>query len=111
MNQTFWKAAAIRAVRTMAQAALALIPAAATITEVNWLTVLGTAALAGVVSILTSVATGLPETEPVIEYRYMDENGVPVDGHYTLVHNIEEEECEACDLSKYLEDEGGDNGE
>lgn len=111
MNQAFWKAAAIRAARTMAQSALALIPAAATITEVNWLTVLGTAALAGVVSILTSVTTGLPESEPVIEYRYMDENGVPIDGHYTLVHNIEEEECEACDLSKYLEDEGGGNDE
>jgi len=111
MSKEFWKAAAIRAVRTMAQAALALIPAAATITEVNWLTVLGTAALAGVVSILTSVATGLPETNPVIEYRYLDENGVPVDGHYAIVHNIEEEECEACDLSKFLEDEGGGGNE
>lgn len=114
MSKEFWKAAAIRAVRTMAQAALALIPAAATITEVNWLTVLGTAALAGVVSILTSVATGLPETEPVIEYRYLDENGVPVDGHYMLVHNIEEEECEACDLTQYIaegEPKGGDGDE
>ena len=111
MNQAFWKAAAIRAVRTMAQSALALIPAAATITEVNWLTVLGTAALAGVVSILTSVATGLPEAEPVIEYRYLDENGVPVDGHYTLVHNVEEDVCdsETCDLSKYVDEGGGDN--
>lgn len=108
MSKEFWKAAAIRAVRTMAQAALALIPAAATITEVNWLTVLGTAALAGVVSILTSVATGLPETNSVIEYRYLDENGVPVDGHFTTVHN--NEECESCDLSRFL-DEGGDNGE
>ena len=108
MSKEFWKAAAIRAVRTMAQAALALIPAAATITEVNWLTVLGTAALAGVVSILTSVATGLPETEPVIEYRYMDENGVPVDGHYTLVHNVEEDCGEACDLTQYITDNDGD---
>jgi len=113
MSKEFWKAAAIRAVRTMAQAALALIPAAATITEVNWLTVLGTAALAGVVSILTSVATGLPETEPTIEYRYLDENGAPVDGHYTLIHNVEED-CEACDLSQYIaegEPKGGDGDE
>lgn len=64
MNKQFWKAALIRAVRTIAQAALAMIPAAATITEVNWLTVLSTAALAGVVSLLTSIATGLPEVEP-----------------------------------------------
>lgn len=106
MNKTFWKAALIRAARTVAQAALAMIPAAATIQQVNWLTVLSTAALAGVVSILTSIATGLPETEPVVEYRYLDENGAPVDGHYTLIHNVEED-CEECDLTKYVE--GGMN--
>ena len=61
MDKQFWKAAAIRAVRTMAQTAVAMLPAAATITEVNWATVLGTAALAGVGSVLTSLATGLPE--------------------------------------------------
>lgn len=56
------KAAAIRAVRTMAQTALAMIPVAVSITEVNWLAVLGTAALAGVCSLLTSLA-GLPEVD------------------------------------------------
>jgi len=50
----------IRAVKTMAQTAVALLPAAATIAQVDWLTVIGTAALAGVVSVLTSLA-GLPE--------------------------------------------------
>ena len=54
------KAAAVRAVKTMAQTAIALIPAAVTITAVDWQTVLGTAALAGVVSVLTSLG-GLPE--------------------------------------------------
>ena len=61
-NKNWWKAALIRAVRTVAQAAAAMIPAAVTITQVDWLTVLGTAALAGVCSILTSLA-GLPEVE------------------------------------------------
>lgn len=56
------KAAGIRAVKTMAQGAVALIPAAATITEVDWPVVIGTAALMGVASILTSLA-GLPELE------------------------------------------------
>lgn len=56
------KAAGIRAVKTMAQTAVALLPAAATITQVDWLTVIGTAALAGVASVITSVA-GLPEVE------------------------------------------------
>ena len=55
-------AAGIRAIRTMAQTAAAMLPVAATVTDVNWLTVLGTAALAGLASILTSLA-GLPEVE------------------------------------------------
>lgn len=54
------KAAGVRAVKTMAQTAVAMMPAAATITAVDWKTVAGTAVLAGVVSVLTSVA-GLPE--------------------------------------------------
>ena len=58
----WWKAAGIRAVKTVAQTAVSLIPAAVTITAVDWLTVAGTAALAGVVSLLTSLA-GLPEVE------------------------------------------------
>jgi len=62
MTMDFWKAALIRAVRTMAQTAVALIGTNAVgVTEVDWLGVLSGAALAGVVSILTSVATGLPE--------------------------------------------------
>ena len=54
------KAAGARSVKTMAQSALALLPASAMITAVDWKVVIGTAALAGVASMLTSVA-GLPE--------------------------------------------------
>lgn len=54
------KAAGIRAAKTAAQTAVALLPAAATVTQVNWQVVLGTAVLAGITSLLTSVA-GLPE--------------------------------------------------
>ncbi len=61
MTKEFWRAAGIRALRTMAQTAVAMLPAAATIADVNWLTVASTAALAGVTSVLTSIATGLPE--------------------------------------------------
>lgn len=62
MKQTkkWLKAAGIRATKTMAQTAVAMLPAAATIGAVDWVTVLGTAALAGVASLLTSLA-GLPE--------------------------------------------------
>lgn len=54
------KCAGVRAVKTAAQTAVALIPVAVSINAVDWTTVIGTAALAGVVSLLTSIA-GLPE--------------------------------------------------
>ena len=54
------KAAGIRALKTFAQSAAAMLPAAATITAVDWTVVTGTAALAAVASLLTSLA-GLPE--------------------------------------------------
>lgn len=54
------KAAGIRAVKTAAQTAVALLPAAAAVTQVDWKVVAGTAILAGITSLLTSVA-GLPE--------------------------------------------------
>ena len=56
------KAAGIRAAKTMAQTAVALLPATATISAVDWKVVVGTAALAGVASVLTSLA-GLPEID------------------------------------------------
>ena len=56
------KAAGVRAVKTIAQTAVAMIPAAAMIQDVNWLAVIGTAALAGGVHILPSVA-GLQEVK------------------------------------------------
>lgn len=61
-NGNWWKAAGVRAIKTMAQTAVAMLPAAAMIQQVDWVTVAGTAALAGVCSLLTSVA-GLPEVE------------------------------------------------
>ena len=54
------KAAAVRAVKTVAQAAVAAIGSSAALGDVNWALVASTAALSGVLSLLTSVA-GLPE--------------------------------------------------
>lgn len=62
INKTWWRAAGIRAIKTIAQSAVSLIPASVMITEVDWKVVIGTALLAGVASLLTSVA-GLPEVD------------------------------------------------
>ena len=61
-TKLWWKAAAVRAVKTVAQTAVATIGTAAMLDEVNWLMVGSAALLAGVLSLLTSVA-GLPEAE------------------------------------------------
>ncbi len=60
-NKDFWKKAAIRAARTIAQTAIATIGTASLISEVNWLVVLSASVLAGILSVLTSIVTGLPE--------------------------------------------------
>ena len=58
----WWRAAGVRAVKTIAQTCIATIGASALLSDVNWITVLSTAVLAGVLSLLTSVA-GLPEVK------------------------------------------------
>ena len=59
--KAFWKAALNRAVRTIAQTMIAAIGTTALISEVDWMMVLSTAGLAGILSILNSIATGQPE--------------------------------------------------
>ena len=61
MTKEFWKAAAIRALRTICQTAVASISTSAVLSEINWISVGSASLLAGILSILTSIATGLPE--------------------------------------------------
>ena len=61
-NKTWWKAAGIRAIKTMAQTAIAAIGASTMITETNWAIVASATVMAGVLSLLTSVS-GLPEVD------------------------------------------------
>ena len=63
MTKAFWKAALIRAIRTICQTAIATIGTTAVLQEVNWMLVLSSSALAGLLSVFNSVATGLPEVD------------------------------------------------
>lgn len=68
----FWKAAVIRAVRTMAQTALATIGTSAVIlSDINWLNIVSASILGGILSLLTSVATGLPEIDEKGRDKYV----------------------------------------
>ena len=62
MNAKWWKAAGIRAIKTVAQTAVATIGTSAILSEENWIAVASASALAGILSLLTSVA-GLPEVK------------------------------------------------
>ena len=64
-TQKWLKAAGIRAVKTMAQTAVAVIGTGAVISAVDWKMVVSSAIVAGIVSVLTSLA-GIPEVEELL---------------------------------------------
>ena len=74
-NLNWWKAAGLRAVRTFAQDALSLIPVAASVAEVDFAKLFGTAALAAVLSMFTSLA-GLPELDDGTPRKWIKAVGV-----------------------------------
>ena len=80
MNWKLWtKAAAIRAIKTICQAAIATIGTAAVISEIDWKYIVSASLLAGILSILTSLA-GLPEVDQQTQIvRYDDDqyDGAP----------------------------------
>ena len=62
-NKDFWKACGIRALKTVAQTALSMLTVGQAVIDVDWLNVLSVSVVAGIISILTSIATGLPEVD------------------------------------------------
>lgn len=83
-NSTWWKAAIIRAIKTIAQTAVGMITVGAAISEINWLHILSVSLVAGLVSLLTSIATDLPEVSLALaqeskeELKAKDEDDQPV---------------------------------
>ena len=63
MDKLFWKCAGIRALRTVCQTAIAMIGTTVMLEQVNGLAVCSASILAGILSVLTSIATGLPEVD------------------------------------------------
>ena len=61
-NKKWWKAAGIRAIKTVCQTAVAMLGTTAFLNEVNWAAVVSASILAGILSLLTSLA-GIPEVE------------------------------------------------
>lgn len=112
-NKNWWKAAFVRALKTVAQTAVATIGTSALIERVNWLAVLSASALAGVLSLLTSLA-GLPE---VREEQTGDEDSSPVVDRKAMLRNIREMPidelqdmlCEVRDESGISYQMGGDS--
>lgn len=67
MSKAWWQAAGLRAVKTVAQTAVALISTNLLVEEVNWAMVASASILAGLLSLLTSVA-GLPEVDETNQF-------------------------------------------
>lgn len=89
MNIKFWEATGIRAIRTVCQTAVAMIGTSAVLSDVEWKMVISASILSGLLSVLTSIATGLPEVE-YAEHIYMSEDE-PEDSYYDENYDPSEE--------------------
>lgn len=101
MNKEFWKAAGIRAIKTVCQTAIAIIGTTKVISEVDWLAVLSASALAGILSILTSIAAGLPEVQLASTLYDLDNEG---DEEYLAEYEeLDEEEVDEDEIDEVEE--------
>ena len=90
-SKSWWKACAIRMVRTFAEAALAYIGTGAVVLgDVNWIACLSAGAMGAVLAFLLALAS-LPEASyDSVKYVYLDENGIPEGGAPVTFFNNEE---------------------
>ena len=112
-NKAWWKAALVRAVRTIAQTAVGSIAVGAALHEIDWLRVLSVAVVAGLLSVLTSLA-GLPEVDAeqekkdeakkkederaaVAERIMRDAGGAPEEGKIVFLNTVDDPKPEQED--------------
>lgn len=84
LNVTFIKAALTRAVKTMAQTAVSLMTVGQAITAMDWKSISAISAGAGVMSLLTSIAAGLPEITPATDGMFLMDTSNPDKDVYQL---------------------------
>ena len=75
LNSMWLKAMAIRALRTMAQTALTMITIGAAVSDINWQLILSVSLVSGLYSVLTSIATKLPEVQEEVGTLLIDTTG------------------------------------
>lgn len=95
-NKSWWAAAGVRALKTIAQTAVATIGTSTLIEDVNWLLVLSASFIAGLLSLLTSLA-GLPEVDddsPLIDTSNEDEIIEDIDDENAQEEDVEEDSDE-----------------
>ena len=92
MTREFWKAALIRALKTVCQTAIATIGTAMVITDVNWVYVLSASALSGILSLLTSISVGLPEVQLADTLYALDNEGD--EDYWEEYEELDEEEID-----------------
>ena len=103
----WFKAAGIRALKTVAETALATIGTSALLSEVNWVLVASASALAGIITILSCLA-GLPEVkEDCVEIKEDDDCNIGSGELYAL---IETEDKDAAESESEVGEEVGEDG-
>ena len=98
MTKDFWKAALIRAIKTICQTAIATIGTAIVVTDVNWVYVLSASALSGILSLLTSISTGLPEVQLADTLYALDNEVEDEDEEDEIEEDIIPDELEEGDM-------------
>ena len=98
MTKDFWKAALIRAIKTICQTAIATIGTAMVVTDVNWVYVLSASALSGILSFLTSISVGLPEVQLADTLYALDNEVEDEDEEDEIEEDIIPDELEEGDM-------------